>query len=50
MKVLFWLEKHRLNKRGEAALKLRITRHSQRINIATGISLLDIYLLTVLEL
>lgn len=39
MKVLFWLEKHRLNKRGEAALKLRITYHSQRLNIATGIRL-----------
>jgi hypothetical protein len=39
MKILFWLEKRRANKRGEAPLQLRITYHGKRLNISTGIRL-----------
>ncbi|MDC0338646.1 site-specific integrase [Flavobacteriales bacterium] len=37
MKILFWLEKRRVNARGEAPLMLRITHHGKRLNTSTGI-------------
>lgn len=39
MKILFWIEKRRANKRGEAPLHLRITHHGKRVNVSTGIRL-----------
>ena len=37
MKVLFWLNKHRANSRGEAPLMLRVTHHGKRWNVTTDV-------------
>ena len=37
MKILFWIEKRRLNSRGEASIILRITHHGKRVNTSTGV-------------
>lgn len=39
MHVLFWINKHRVNARGEAPLMLRITHHNKRINVSTDVKL-----------
>lgn len=39
MKILFWIEKSKTNKAGEAPLILRITHHGKRVNTSTGIKL-----------